>query len=715
VTYSLGIDLGTTFSAAAISRDGRAEIVTLGSRMAAIPSIVYLGQDGRVIVGEAALRRAVVEPSRVAREFKRRIGDAVPIMVGGAPYSADALTARLLSAIYEEVTRREGGHPDHVTVTHPANWGPFKTELLRQAIRLAEIDQYAPTSLLPEPEAAAIFYAATERLPSGRVVAVYDLGGGTFDAAVLRKTDHGFEFLGPPEGIERLGGIDFDAAVLHYVATALDGLLGRLDPSAPAVTSAGIQLSRDSTDAKEALSTDTEVTIPVALPGRHTEIRLTRSEFEAMVRPSLLSSVEALERGLRAADVAPADLVAVLLVGGSSRIPLVSQVVGERLGVTVAVDAHPKHSVALGAAAAAAQRAAATKVASGGEAVAPSPTPRRDTGDRSGSSKKFLLVGGLAGVLALAAGVFALSRGGGDGGGEATRTTAVVIENTSTTGSTTTTTSAAASDSFALFETDRGGSLRSIWAANIDGSRARRVIETSGADGHPTLSSNGRRLAYLHTDTPDDDDSWQLVVSAPDGSGANVLAEGVGRYFRPAWSPDDTTLVMPLNVGGQVDLWRIDVATGDRQQITDTPEPDLDPDWSPDGQQLVYRSDVHGGDPEVFVANIDGSNPVRLTQHPGYDSDPKWSLDGSLILFTTDVGDGNEEICTRARDGSNVVNLTNNPAKDHDGVWLRGGDGIVFTSERDAGDVEVYAMAADGSNQRRVTDNPGYDGVPDGV
>jgi len=264
------------------------------------------------------------------------------------PYSAEALMARLLRSVVDEVTTREGGAPSRICVSHPANWGPYKTDLLLQAVRLAGLDE--PVSFTTEPEAAAIFYAQQQRLEPGAIVAVYDLGGGTFDAAVLRKTVVGFEILGRPEGIERLGGIDFDAAVFSHVAKALDGKLNELDEDDPAVIAAVARLREECIDAKEALSSDTDVSIPVLLPNLSTEVRLTRAELEAMVRPALHDSIEALKRAIRSANVTPEQLQAVLLVGGSSRMPIVAQLVGAELGRPVAVDAHPKHAVPLGAA-----------------------------------------------------------------------------------------------------------------------------------------------------------------------------------------------------------------------------------------------------------------------------------------------------------------------------------------------------------------------------
>ncbi|MEM8905881.1 MAG: Hsp70 family protein, partial [Actinomycetota bacterium] len=369
--YELGVDLGTTYTAAAVRRDGVIEVVDLGNRAATIPSVVFLREDGSILVGEAANRRGVTYPARIAREFKRRIGDPTPVVVGGTPYSAEALSARLLQQVIAIVSEGQGEPPATVAVTHPANWGPYKLDLFRQAFQMADLDNVIT---LTEPEAAAVHYATLERVEPGRVVAVFDLGGGTFDASVLRKRDDGFDLLGRPEGIERLGGIDFDEAIFNHVAQHLGGALGRLDPDDATALASVARLRADCVDAKEALSTDTQVTIPVVLPNLQTEVRMTRSEFEQLIRPSLTDTVGAVRRAVRGAQLDIGDIDVVLLVGGSSRIPLVAQTVAGELGRPVAVDVHPKHSVALGAAHQAGVASGAPTVAPPAAAPPPAPT-----------------------------------------------------------------------------------------------------------------------------------------------------------------------------------------------------------------------------------------------------------------------------------------------------------------------------------------------------
>ncbi|HEX6425969.1 MAG TPA: Hsp70 family protein [Acidimicrobiales bacterium] len=361
MSYFLGIDLGTTYTAAAV-HDGSPrrgpEVVTLGERGPTAPSVLHLQPDGSYVAGDAAERHAVTDPERIARQFKRRLGDPTPLLVGGNGVPAEVLTGHLLRWVVDTVVRSRGGaEPAAIALTHPANWGPYKRDLLGKAAEMAGV---AGVVHVTEPQAAAISYASHERVDEGAIVAVYDLGGGTFDAAVLRKeADGGFTVLGTPEGIERLGGIDVDAAVFARVTAAVADAYEALDPDDPQALAAVSRLRIDCTQAKEGLSLDNEIQVPVLLPTIQTEVRVTRTELEDMIRPTLAETVTALERALRSASVAPAEVDHVLLVGGSSRIPLVAQLVSSGLGRPVAVDAHPKHAVALGAAIVAARAAGA--------------------------------------------------------------------------------------------------------------------------------------------------------------------------------------------------------------------------------------------------------------------------------------------------------------------------------------------------------------------
>jgi actin-like ATPase involved in cell morphogenesis len=350
MSYLLGIDVGTTRTAAAVGRsDARPsefEIVNLGDRASSMPSVLYIGDDGTVLVGEAAERRATSDPDHVVREFKRRIGDPTPVVVAGRPWAPEELSARLVRWVVDRVAEREGGPAERIAVTHPASWGSHKKDRLGSALAVHGM----PVTFLAEPQAAALHYAAAERVEAGSTIAVYDFGGGTFDAAVVHKDGNGFALTGRPEGLERLGGIDFDEIVFEHVVAGLPEAFDNLDETDPAVLAAVAAVRRECTEAKEALSSDTEVSIPVLTPGGQGSVRLHRSEFEAMIRPRVEETVEALRRAVSSAGLVPAQLSAVLLVGGSSRIPLVGELVSEQLGRPVAVDADPKNAIAKGAA-----------------------------------------------------------------------------------------------------------------------------------------------------------------------------------------------------------------------------------------------------------------------------------------------------------------------------------------------------------------------------
>jgi molecular chaperone DnaK len=349
MSYHAGVDVGATYAAAAVCRSGSAEIIPLG-RGGFPPSVIFASPDGSLLIGEDAERRAPTDPGRVARRFKDRVGDGTPLRVGGLAVTAEVLAARFVARMLDAVAERAGGPASRVAVTHPAGWGRHRLESFRTALAGQGLGS---ALLLSEPQAAVLAHASRERLSPGDVVAVYDLGGGSFDAAVVRMlAADRFMLVGRPEEVE-VGGLDFDEAVFSHVVSALGPAWEALDPTDPAVLAAVAGLRRDCAAAKEALSADTDVLISVALPGIEEQVRLGRAEFEELIRPAVDETVEALHRALGSAGVTPDELASVLLVGGSARIPLITQSVSARLGRPVAVAADPKGVVAIGAALAA--------------------------------------------------------------------------------------------------------------------------------------------------------------------------------------------------------------------------------------------------------------------------------------------------------------------------------------------------------------------------
>jgi len=745
VSYSLGVDVGTTYTAVGIARAERAEIAPLGSRGWSVPSVVFVCADQTVLIGEPALRRAATDPLRVAREFKRRIGDPVPLMIGRSPMSADALTGLLLQAVVEQIVTLESGPPEHLVLTHPANWGPYKTDVLRQAARLASLDRLCPVSLMTEPEAAAAFYASTERLSPGDIVAVYDLGGGTFDAAVLRRTETGWQFPAPAEGIERLGGIDFDEAVVNHVDTATGGAVRDLDPTDPESMAALLQLRRECVEAKEALSSDVETTIRVALPGLHRDVRLTRSEFEDMIEPPVRLSVDTLRHVLDAAGVAAGDLRAVLLVGGSSRIPLVSQIVGQTLRVPVAVDAHPKHSVALGAALTAARRARPVGP-SGRPASMSTPSsavpgraesPVAERADGPGRSRRTAFIAGTAAlVAAVAIGTVLLVRGnvtdranGQAAAAPATSAAAGAVSSgpTDSTGATDSTGSTGATgaagptgssgqvaaggptlprsaplaENQLLVQADAtasdGSTVQHMFLAEVGNPRPVRDLTPGDVSVNGIgLTADRRTMSWRQEGDPTD----VFRVAAADGTDPEVRTLTVGpegcadKPFRPAWDPADPSRFAATCRPGRGPLITVYDADGTAIGRLDTGEETFtDVTFTADGRSIVYSAEEQNGGDGGALWRLDasGTEPaVALTQPtmPGQDADAAISPDGSTVAFrrrSDPSGGRNFDIWLMDVDGTNQRPLLTGAPDDQDPAWSPDGTSIAFKSNRTDG------------------------------
>lgn len=371
--YRLGIDVGTTCVAAAVRRgDGAtgAEVVPLGTSGPTVPAALHLARDGSVTVGDGALRLAGIDPGRVVRAVARRVGDQAPVIVGGEPWSAEDLLACLVRWVVDRVAEREGAAATRIALAHPAPWPAHTLERLATALA----GQGVRVTFVAEPVAAV--RAVRAGSASDDPVAVYDLGGGRFDAAVVRRGDParpgpGFGLLGRPEGLTDVGGLDVDELVWRHVRAGLpEGVV----PDA--------RVRRACLRAKEALSTKAEVVVKVKQGELRGEVSLDRAEFERLITPHVDRTVAALRRTVASAGLGPDELAAVLLVGGSSRIPLVARAVSVQLGRPVTVPDDPELLVARGAAlalpAAADEQAAGLVSTASGYLAVPTPALAAD-------------------------------------------------------------------------------------------------------------------------------------------------------------------------------------------------------------------------------------------------------------------------------------------------------------------------------------------------
>ncbi|HEV3360351.1 MAG TPA: Hsp70 family protein [Pseudonocardiaceae bacterium] len=373
--YVLGIDVGTNHTTAAISRldepaADAVEIVRL-SRSRALSSVLHLAEDGSIAVGDAAEQWAAGQPERVARGFVRRVGDDVPVLLAGEQYSAQELTAMLVRWVLDRVVAQEGEPPRHVVLTHPAGWGGYRRGLLHQELRVQGVGE---VTLLPEPVAVGEQRAAEVDIEAGATLAVYSLGDGVFSASVIRKVASGaFLLLTRTESADTLGGARFTDLLLGQVRGSLGAPLPDLDLADPQARVAMYRFRQACVQAKEQLSTAPEVVVPVALPGVQQQVRVNRGSFDELIRTTVTCTVDLLLRTVRAAALAPAQIDAVMLVGGSTRIPLIPELVSAGLAskdTVIVLDDAPELTPVKGAA------LAARRLATG----EPSPIAERSSG-----------------------------------------------------------------------------------------------------------------------------------------------------------------------------------------------------------------------------------------------------------------------------------------------------------------------------------------------
>ncbi|HWS36008.1 MAG TPA: Hsp70 family protein [Actinoplanes sp.] len=339
--YALGVDFGTS-NTVAVARwpDGRARpILVDGSPL--LPSAVFADSDGTLLVGRDAVHSARLEPARFEPNPKRRVDDGL-ILLGEREFEIVEVISAVLARVAEEWHRAVGPYRPEVTLTCPAAWGATRRTLLAEAAARAGLEG---ARLVAEPVAAATYFAEVlgRDVPIGSVVVVHDFGAGTFDASVVARTSSGFEVLAV-DGRDDLGGLDVDAAIVEHLRT--DDWARLTEPATVEERRARRQLWDDVRIAKERLSRAQSADFVVPL--LDVEAHLTREELETVARPVLEQTVQVTRNILRWADLPDGKLAGVFLVGGASRIPLVSTLLHRALGDPPVVIEQPELVVAEG-------------------------------------------------------------------------------------------------------------------------------------------------------------------------------------------------------------------------------------------------------------------------------------------------------------------------------------------------------------------------------
>jgi molecular chaperone DnaK len=350
MSKAVGIDLGTTNSVVAYtSATGVTQVLTGAEGFRIVPSVIYFDRsDGSTIVGDRALQFAVVEPGRCARFFKRGMGEktfldnGLQFVVDGKEWRPEELSSLVLKKLKLMAEQSLGEPVRDAVITVPAYFG----EPERSATRLAgELAGFKVLRILSEPTAAAIAHGF-ERSTRNANVLVFDLGGGTFDVTVMRVDGEGeinVLFCG---GDRRLGGVDFDNLILARIARDVDAALGVDISDEPYNLFAARQAAEDM---KKELSSRTSTRRPIMTGGKPFMFSLTRSDFNEMISDKLVFVQDTIEMTIKSAGVTASEISKVLMVGGSSRIPILQQILQEVTGREPTFSSNLDEDVAVGA------------------------------------------------------------------------------------------------------------------------------------------------------------------------------------------------------------------------------------------------------------------------------------------------------------------------------------------------------------------------------
>jgi molecular chaperone DnaK len=342
----IGIDLGTTNSEVAAFVDGKVRVLGPGA-VKMLPSCVAISPTGELLVGESARNQQLVYPERTVRSIKRKMGSAETVLLGDKSFTPQEISALILRELAGWASRELNQPVNRAVITVPAYFSDAQRTATREAGMMAGLEV---VRILNEPTAASLAYGFGDGAP--RRVMVYDLGGGTFDVSVVMVEGDVTEVLAS-HGNNRLGGDDFDDLLLERLQAEFHQRHGvRIDASHP---QAMARLWWAAEAAKKQLSFEPHAQIReealITVQGKplHLEVELSREEYEKMILHLVESTLDSVSKALEDAGAKPDGLDAILLVGGSTRTPLVSRLLRERTGLEPREDVHPDLCVALGA------------------------------------------------------------------------------------------------------------------------------------------------------------------------------------------------------------------------------------------------------------------------------------------------------------------------------------------------------------------------------
>ncbi len=365
----IGIDLGTTNSVVSVLEGGEPKVITNEEGARTTPSVVAWAKDGELLVGQAARRQAITNPERTVFSVKRFMGngfDEVKAEAGRVPYkvvkgkgggvaieidgkknSPPEISAKILMKLKRAAEEYLGEEVTEAVITVPAYFNDSQRQATKDAGAIAGLDV---KRIINEPTAAALAYGLDKK--NDETIAVYDLGGGTFDISILEIGDNVVE-VKSTNGDTHLGGDDFDQVLIDWLIDTFKKDSG-LDVSKDNMVLQRLKEAAEKAKIELSSAQKTDINLPFltadASGPKHLQVELSRSKFEQMIEPLVERSMGPVKKALKDAGVKPSDIDEVVLVGGSTRMPLVQKRVEEYFGKSANRSVNPDEVVAMGAA-----------------------------------------------------------------------------------------------------------------------------------------------------------------------------------------------------------------------------------------------------------------------------------------------------------------------------------------------------------------------------
>ena len=343
----IGIDLGTTNSCVAVMEGGEPTVLVNAEGARTTPSVVAFSKDGERLVGQVAKRQAVTNPDRTISSIKREMGSDYKVNIDGKPYSPQEISAMVLTKLKTDAEAFLGQKVTQAVITVPAYFTDSQRQATKDAGKIAGLEVLR---IVNEPTAAALAYGLDKE--SDQKIMIYDLGGGTFDVSILEIGDGVVEVLATA-GNNRLGGDDFDNRVAKWIVDEFKKENG-VDITNDKMAMQRIREAAEKAKIELSGVLSTNISLPYitadATGPKHLELTLTRAKFNELTSDLVDSTMVPVRQAMSDAGLTPADLSKVLLVGGSTRIPAVSDAVKNYTGKEPFKGINPDECVAMGAA-----------------------------------------------------------------------------------------------------------------------------------------------------------------------------------------------------------------------------------------------------------------------------------------------------------------------------------------------------------------------------